>query len=577
MAALLGRYFAAVYGPVALWCFKGVPSSATPTVESTAWSPAPRTYDVVAVGLADQNTEQKSLFPPGGAVEVLTGNVSAAIVDSGSSQETVWIVDYYSSDCPHCWYLAPVITQLAEAYSVVLGPGGNYKGTSKVRVGACNCVEEGNRASCNEAAAYSYPKLLAYRLGGGSPLEVPTSFDGREASASDLATWIVAQDRELTPPNKSALRSGPDFGGELGGHTVLADAPPGLSGWPSEQILGEDRFHAARLGFTALLLNDYRAASQFEPALRLTGLMARAFPMHSRNLAILRGRLVSPDPDEFREIAKNWSQLFPPGNQSFCEVRTCLIWQMLHVLTASVAGILITHSRLYLQPEEVPEIGNVSVLETMSVIRETVATFLDCEACRDHFQQAWDRCDYGRCEVLGFQTEQDQAKAMVLWLWRLHNAVSLRVLAEHPPAAKLAPPDRRWPPFRDCPGCWRQEAVLGGDQGQNRSDSDSAEAVVAALDRVFDADRVFGYMLGAYLGRENLILEQPAVISDVVTPAADAGVGLRATAELPRLLPAARICLVIVACAVTGAILFMRARVGRVRQAGWGSSLEALE
>lgn len=39
-------------------------------------------------------------------------------------------------------------------------------------------------------------------------------------------------------------------------------------------------------------------------------------------------------------------------------------------------------------------------------------------------------CEYGRCEILS--SEQGQGRRLVLWLWRLHNAVSMRVLREHP-------------------------------------------------------------------------------------------------------------------------------------------------
>merc|ERR1712192_9016 len=142
------------------------------------------------------------------------------------------------------------------------------------------------------------------------------------------------------------------------------------------------------------------------------------------------------------------------------------------------------------------EAGTATAEETMHFIRDAVDNFLTCTACREHFLEAYDSCRYGRCEVLTARTEKDRVRRMVLWIWRVHNAVSMRVVTENHQRNPTTV-DRRWPPYRDCPGCWRREVVLGNSDAAASEQADQ-------VDVAFDLDRVFGYLLREYAGPENL-------------------------------------------------------------------------
>merc|ERR1719443_1470744 len=72
-----------------------------------------------------------------------------------------------------------------------------------------------------------------------------------------------------------------------------------------------------------------------------------------------------------------------------------------------------------------------------------VSEFMTCDACRHHFLRSFDDCEFERCTISTW-------KDLALWMWRVHQGVSLRTAARD-----KAPVDRRWPAYADCPGCWR--------------------------------------------------------------------------------------------------------------------------
>ncbi|CAE6943011.1 ABC1K3 [Symbiodinium sp. KB8] len=139
---------------------------------------------------------------------------------------------------------------------------------------------------------------------------------------------------------------------------------------------------------------------------------------------------------------------------------TCNLWNLLHVTMAAVAargfsgrtllgdGSILSHGSeggMALRYQD-PEIG---VREAQAFVRTFVDNFLNCKQCRERFIWDYDQCNYGRCDYKDWQS-------LPLWLWRVHNAVSLHV-ASH----RDTPVDRRWPEYQDCPRCWREDLVLG--------------------------------------------------------------------------------------------------------------------
>ena len=59
--------------------------------------------------------------------------------------------------------------------------------------------------------------------------------------------------------------------------------------------------------------------------------------------------------------------------------------------------------------------------ELMNSIRFVVDKYLSCGVCRDHFLAHFDKCEFDRCA-----NPPDQI-SLPLWLWRVHNGVSLRL------------------------------------------------------------------------------------------------------------------------------------------------------
>ncbi|KAG5192127.1 hypothetical protein JKP88DRAFT_294110 [Tribonema minus] len=93
------------------------------------------------------------------------------------------------------------------------------------------------------------------------------------------------------------------------------------------------------------------------------------------------------------------------------------LWSLFHVLTLS------------------PARGAARAQETQAAIRTFVDRFFGCAPCRAHFLGAVDACDAGACAVSA------GPRALALWLWRMHNAVNVRVAQRRGAPPPLRPSD----------------------------------------------------------------------------------------------------------------------------------------
>merc|ERR1719172_405007 len=64
---------------------------------------------------------------------------------------SVWLVEFYDTGCPHCWYFSGIYPRVAAAIS-----------SPNVKVAAFNCVDPSNAKPCSDV--YMYPTLRAYNL-----------------------------------------------------------------------------------------------------------------------------------------------------------------------------------------------------------------------------------------------------------------------------------------------------------------------------------------------------------------------------------------------------------------------------
>jgi len=103
---------------------------------------------------------------------------------------------------------------------------------------------------------------------------------------------------------------------------------------------------------------------------------------------------------------------------------SCGMWKLLHTSTVGIAeqrgglNLVQSASRIF------------SPADAADTIREYMAHFFGCIECRNHFIAQYDECSFRRCDRL---TDVAQAatpedwKQLALWLWEVHNDVSVRV------------------------------------------------------------------------------------------------------------------------------------------------------
>lgn len=130
--------------------------------------------------------------------------------------------------------------------------------------------------------------------------------------------------------------------------------------------------------------------------------------------------------------------------------------------------------------------GFLSARDVAVTIRETVARFFGCVACQKHFAKNFHLGLYGLAEITAPGSESPSASASTsqastgfllqelhkvdalrLWLWRVHNAVSVRVAAHQTlnfwagdaRAKDFVNCDARWPPVESCLLCRKRETT----------------------------------------------------------------------------------------------------------------------
>lgn len=112
---------------------------------------------------------------------------------------------------------------------------------------------------------------------------------------------------------------------------------------------------------------------------------------------------------------------------------TCGFWKLLHVITLGVAeqqgGQNLIDAGMV-----VPATPVFSPSLAADTIRNYIDQFFTCRPCRQHFVQTYDDCNNNRrCERLTDDTSTKNApdwKELSLWLWEVHNDVSVRLVRE---------------------------------------------------------------------------------------------------------------------------------------------------
>jgi len=416
--------------------------------------------------------------------------------ECGALRREVWIFKVFVHWCPHCQQLMPKLYRLA----LVL----RQRGVTKLRFGAINCATEhelcasqkwpghpllvvrylGPDRAIHDAIEYWVDivkdaqlrqMLPRYALPGEFPVlkllleQLPASLVPKSAWSSLFEDGGEGDQAAGACPNMTALHvSHPEALEDSVGNAwsdVERDFSPRrrwtdallmlrhiLQEWMAP--IGDDgNVHAfshrqllVMESFVRLLAKNLPSAFGLEHVLRD---LQRSLLVRLRAVQTIQGG---------RLCASDWKDLSAPvlekiaevGQRDFsvptaCGTDTCRLWSLFHTLAAE--GLRrqdVPSEHILARGLSLPSRPGV-MLQTL---RGFVEQFFKCLYCRQHFLEQFDAGSYNLAAAL-----QDRREG-VLYLWRLHSAVSVRVAAEHSCDAA----DRRWPSTSLCPSCWKSSS-----------------------------------------------------------------------------------------------------------------------
>ncbi|OQR82133.1 thioredoxin [Thraustotheca clavata] len=344
-----------------------------------------------------------------------------------------WLMDFYHPYCPHCRQFVPVFEEIA-AY---------YKPLGIVNVGALSCM---HYYQCSVYGVKGFPTLLlwnfdkkqngenkravgehtmdevlgmvadqfriqVYNETGSWPPEGKTN-----PPTSPAATTLKPLWEESTLPSNVTTRvidsaSAFVFGLKSSifvGKQILDDAElDALKEWirvVSLTFPGSTYRLIIRSLYDALLpislltegkwtkmVSDWQAASI---------ITFQAVPMTNSNNEV----------EEWMNLP--WLFEGEGTNYVACELYTCGQWTLFHIMTM-----------LNGQDLTAPHIPELAVA-VIGAARRFVRHYLTCIPCREHFLKA-NTVDTMR--LLDREAPENKARALYLWLWKVHNGVNRRI------------------------------------------------------------------------------------------------------------------------------------------------------
>jgi thiol-disulfide isomerase/thioredoxin len=189
--------------------------------------------------------------------------------------------------------------------------------------------------------------------------------------------------------------------------------------------------------------------------------------------------------DNFRELLrqhvlprKGWSHSC--SSKSFPTGFSCGMWKLLHIITVGVVeqkgGRNLIESGMI-----APSSNTFSPMEAADTIRNFLQHFFTCRPCRENFIENYDDCENNRrCDRLAFKDDLDAIapsdwKELPLWLWEVHNEVSVRLVHERAKkdfdmkgVRKLVMPKDEvkviWPNVETCILCFNEDGTWNEGQ-----------------------------------------------------------------------------------------------------------------
>eukprot|EP00978_Attheya_sp_CCMP212_P024006 scaffold74702_cov53-Attheya_sp.AAC.2 len=140
---------------------------------------------------------------------------------------------------------------------------------------------------------------------------------------------------------------------------------------------------------------------------------------------------------------------------------TCGTWKLFHVISIGLAE---HRGGLNLVEAGAVPAGTrtFSPKQAANVFREYMAQIYFCADCRKHFLMDYDQCMYNSCSLKDddeLETPEDW-KEFALWLWRVHNGVSLRLAKERGLSyAPISVIQSVWPHLEMCLQCFNDDGT----------------------------------------------------------------------------------------------------------------------
>lgn len=381
-----------------------------------------------------------------------------------------WVVNFFAEWCPHCLHYAPMWIRMAAALST----------EPQVRFGVLDCGTY--TVFCGQLGLTGFPTVRAFNISTypGSLSPLGANIEPRMTtylSERDFPRWIRAKLFISSPindaPPKPLSVATPPPAAPSASQVALRGSIPAGSVAALRLVDAEVALLVAlRQGvFLPAGASQVLSGAPYEELLSWLDFLSVTMPGDAahRDLTALARRTraaASTSPDGPALARADWEKLLdeqgvdrappaagkePAAYWRLCTTFTCGLWTLFHLLTVSIS---LHHTGSWLGPGGLLSFASPSKVpspeEGLERIRCFVASFFGCTVCRDHFLQLYDGCGLDRCLL-----SPGDGPAAALWLWRMHNDVTVRV-AEEQKIPNVSP----WPPAAECTKCWTGKPAM---------------------------------------------------------------------------------------------------------------------